>query len=96
MPASPYLDRPRGEAFSYKAAPVFNMRLPVTLLAEDVGLGKTIGAGLAMTELVVRSRLSKSLVVTLIKWIAEFPLTIRSPAPASRLSCVCRRSLPPL
>jgi SNF2 family DNA or RNA helicase len=35
----------------------------VTLLADDVGLGKTISAGLVMSELIVRSRLSKTLVV---------------------------------
>src|SRR3954471_11051711 len=37
----------------------FCRRLPVTLLADDVGLGKTISAGLVMSELFVRSRLSK-------------------------------------
>jgi SNF2 family DNA or RNA helicase len=41
----------------------FCRRLPVTLLADDVGLGKTISAGLVMSELIVRSRLSKVLVV---------------------------------
>lgn len=41
----------------------FCHRLPVTLLADDVGLGKTISAGLVMSELIVRSRLSKVLVV---------------------------------
>lgn len=41
----------------------FCRRLPVTLLADDVGLGKTISAGLVMSELIVRSRLSKALVV---------------------------------
>src|SRR4051794_34130689 len=41
----------------------FCRRLPVTLLADDVGLGKTISAGLVMSELIVRSRLSKILIV---------------------------------
>jgi hypothetical protein len=41
----------------------FCRRLPVTLLADDVGLGKTISAGLIMSELISRGRLSKTLVV---------------------------------
>ena len=41
----------------------FCRRLPVTLLADDVGLGKTISAGLVISELVARSRLSKILIV---------------------------------
>jgi superfamily II DNA or RNA helicase len=41
----------------------FCRRLPVTLLADDVGLGKTISAGLIISELVSRSRISKVLVV---------------------------------
>jgi ERCC4-related helicase len=41
----------------------FCRRLPVTLLADDVGLGKTISAGLIMSELIVRARLSKVLIV---------------------------------
>lgn len=41
----------------------FCRRLPVTLLADDVGLGKTISAGLVISELVARSRVSKVLVV---------------------------------
>ena len=41
----------------------FCRRLPVTLLADDVGLGKTISAGLVMSELIVRTRLSKTLIV---------------------------------
>lgn len=41
----------------------FCRRLPVTLLADDVGLGKTISAGLIVSELVARSRLRKFLVV---------------------------------
>jgi SNF2 family DNA or RNA helicase len=38
-------------------------RLPVTLLADDVGLGKTISAGLIASELISRRRLNKILIV---------------------------------
>lgn len=41
----------------------FCRRLPVTLLADDVGLGKTISAGLIASELIARHRISKMLVV---------------------------------
>src|SRR5688572_6628029 len=41
----------------------FCRRLPVTLLADDVGLGKTISAGLVASELIARSRIAKLLVV---------------------------------
>lgn len=41
----------------------FCRRLPVTLLADDVGLGKTISAGLVASELISRNRVSKILVV---------------------------------
>lgn len=41
----------------------FCRRLPVTLLADDVGLGKTISAGLVISELVSRGRISKILIV---------------------------------
>jgi superfamily II DNA or RNA helicase len=41
----------------------FCRRLPVTLLADDVGLGKTISAGLVISELAARSRVSKILIV---------------------------------
>lgn len=41
----------------------FCRRLPVTLLADDVGLGKTISAGLVISELVARSRVSRVLIV---------------------------------
>ena len=41
----------------------FCRRLPVTLIADDVGLGKTISAGLVISELVARSRISRVLVV---------------------------------
>ena len=38
-------------------------RLPVTLLADDVGLGKTISAGLIISELQARGRLERTLIV---------------------------------
>src|SRR3984893_1356662 len=41
----------------------FCRRLPVTFLADDVGLGKTISAGLIASELMARHRVSKILVV---------------------------------
>lgn len=41
----------------------FCRRLPVTLLADDVGLGKTISAGLIVSELIARGRVTKFLVV---------------------------------
>src|SRR5215467_1234009 len=41
----------------------FCRRLPVTLLADDVGLGKTISAGLVASELIARARISKILIV---------------------------------
>ena len=41
----------------------FCRRLPVTLLADDVGLGKTISAGLVASELLARARVSKILIV---------------------------------
>ncbi|MEY4682199.1 MAG: hypothetical protein RLZZ276_3848, partial [Pseudomonadota bacterium] len=41
----------------------FCRRLPVTLLADDVGLGKTISAGLVASELVARRRVKRVLVV---------------------------------
>lgn len=41
----------------------FCRRLPVTLIADDVGLGKTISAGLIMSELLTRARIAKVLIV---------------------------------
>jgi superfamily II DNA or RNA helicase len=41
----------------------FCSRIPVTLLADDVGLGKTISAGLIASELISRGRITKILIV---------------------------------
>lgn len=41
----------------------FCRRLPVTLLADDVGLGKTISAGLIASELMARGRVGQLLIV---------------------------------
>lgn len=41
----------------------FCRRLPVTLLADDVGLGKTISAGLVASELMARKRVTRFLVI---------------------------------
>ncbi|MBJ7532728.1 DEAD/DEAH box helicase [Rhodomicrobium vannielii ATCC 17100] len=41
----------------------FCRRLPVTLLADDVGLGKTISAGLVASELISRKRISRLFIV---------------------------------
>ena len=41
----------------------FCRRLPVTLLADDVGLGKTISAALVASELISRGRISRILII---------------------------------
>lgn len=62
---SEYRWRDRMEPFHHQVTNLmtFCRRLPVTLLADDVGLGKTISAGLIISELISRSRISKFLVV---------------------------------
>lgn len=41
----------------------FCRKLPVSLIADDVGLGKTVSAGLILSELMVRNRVSRALVI---------------------------------
>lgn len=62
---SAYQWRDRLEPYHHQVTNLitFCRRLPVTLLADDVGLGKTISAGLIISELISRSRLSKTLIV---------------------------------
>lgn len=57
--------RDRMEPYHHQVTNLMNFcrRLPVTLLADDVGLGKTISAGLIISELISRSRVSKLLIV---------------------------------
>ena len=69
--------RDRVEPFRHQVENLmkFCRRLPVTLLADDVGLGKTISAGLILSELMVRGRVSKCFVVCpkilIPQWIEE-------------------------
>ena len=62
---SEHLWRDRVEPYHHQVTNLitFCRRLPVTLLADDVGLGKTISAGLIASELISRGRLSKMLIV---------------------------------
>jgi superfamily II DNA or RNA helicase len=57
--------RGRVEPFNHQVTNLINFcrRLPVALLADDVGLGKTISAGLVASELVARRRLRGVLIV---------------------------------
>jgi hypothetical protein len=48
--------RLRYALFAKEHLNTFCGRGPVTLLADDVGLGKTISAGLVASELIARSR----------------------------------------
>ena len=52
--------RGRIEPFNHQVTNLINFcrRLPVTLLADDVGLGKTISAGLVASELISRRRVT--------------------------------------
>ena len=70
----------------------FCRRLPVTLLADDVGLGKTISAGLVASELISRGRVSRILIVCpkllMPQWKAELATKFNIPselAPGKKL-----------
>ena len=62
----------------------FCRRLPVTLLADDVGLGKTISAGLVLAELIERKRVSRAFVVCPAilgpQWVEELAAKFGIPA----------------
>src|SRR6476661_7641004 len=62
---SEYRWRDRMEPYHHQVTNLitFCRRLPVTLLADDVGLGKTISAGLIISELISRGRLTRTLIV---------------------------------
>lgn len=53
----------------------FCRRLPVALIADDVGLGKTISAGLILSELIARRRVNRAFIicpsVLTSQWVAE-------------------------
>ncbi len=57
--------RDRFEPYEHQVQNLFTFcrRLPVTILADDVGLGKTISAGLILSELMIRRRVSRTLVL---------------------------------
>lgn len=79
----------------------FCRRAPVALLADDVGLGKTISAGLILSELMVRKKVSRALVVApkllLPQWQEELAVKFAVPsetATGAQLSGSLRRGVP--
>lgn len=79
----------------------FCRRAPVALLADDVGLGKTISAGLVLSELMVRKKVSRALVVApkllLPQWQEELAVKFGVPsetATGAQLSAAVRRGMP--
>jgi SNF2 family DNA or RNA helicase len=76
----------------------FCRRLPVTLLADDVGLGKTISAGLVASELMSRNRISTILVVCpkllMQQWKEELESKFNIPAVAVSGSKLLETKLP--
>ena len=77
----------------------FCRRLPVTLLADDVGLGKTISAGLIVSELLKRSKIKRVFVICpkilINQWVEEleskFGITAVG-ATGSELHSISRRT----
>src|SRR5438067_585537 len=55
----------RVQPFDHQVKNLFTFcrRLPVALVADDVGLGKTISAGLILSELMIRRRVRRALVL---------------------------------
>lgn len=79
----------------------FCRRAPVALLADDVGLGKTISAGLILSELMVRKKVSRALVVApkllLPQWQEELAVKFGIPAETAsgaQLNLAMRRGMP--
>lgn len=79
----------------------FCRRAPVTLLADDVGLGKTISAGLILSELMTRRKVGRALVVApkilLPQWQEELAAKFNVAAvtaSGSEITIAMRRQLP--
>jgi SNF2 family DNA or RNA helicase len=76
----------------------FCRRLPVTLLADDVGLGKTISAGLILSELLSRSRISHILIVCpkilAPQWKEELEIKFQIPSRIATGKDLVHRELP--
>jgi len=79
----------------------FCRRLPIALIADDVGLGKTISAGLILSELLSRKRVNRTLVigpkVLMEQWVGEldqkFGITAKA-ALGKDLDAELRRNTP--
>ncbi len=81
----------------------FCRMLPVTVLADDVGLGKTISAGLVLAELIERKRVARCLVVCPAilgpQWVEEIGSKFGIPgvfATGQELTDVLERSVVPV
>jgi superfamily II DNA or RNA helicase len=93
----------RLEPFSHQVQNLFTFcrRLPVLLLADDVGLGKTISAGLILSELTTRRRVSRTLIlcprILMPQWVEEldskFAITATT-ATGAELDAEFRRQTP--
>jgi superfamily II DNA or RNA helicase len=78
--------RDRLEPYEHQVRNLFTFcrRLPVTLIADDVGLGKTISAGLILSELMSRRRVRRALVlcpkILAPQWVEELESKFGIPA----------------
>ncbi len=76
----------------------FCRRLPVALLADDVGLGKTISAGLISSELMSRGRVSKILIVCpkliMPQWEEELKVKFNIPSVIASGNKITKAMLP--